>query len=217
VAGRSLHRVTGLRLAGAFAGGFFLWGLFEYLLHRFAMHHLRGKGIMSREHLEHHVKASWRWSPIFLLSWAGVVLVGWLAWAPLGWAVVDGAFGVGLGLGWTLGYAFYEYQHAIAHLRPPRNRYGTWLRHHHFHHHFGHPMANHGVTSPLWDLVFGTYERPQRVRVPRRLVLPWMLDHDGEMLPDYTDRYVLVGKAASDARLDALDRARAFASVAPTE
>jgi hypothetical protein len=37
---------------------------------------------------------------------------------------------------------------------------------------------NHGVTSPLWDIVFRTYERPVVVRVPRRHApkLPWLLD-----------------------------------------
>ena len=36
---------------------------------------------------------------------------------------------------------------------------------------------NHGVTSPIWDLVFGTLEVPDRVRVPRKMILAWMVDH----------------------------------------
>jgi hypothetical protein len=36
------------------------------------MHELNGKGIMSREHLEHHVAAGWSFSYIHLLSWAGM-------------------------------------------------------------------------------------------------------------------------------------------------
>lgn len=197
--------------------GVVVWGLAEYLLHRFAMHHLKGRGIMSREHLEHHVHASWTFSSTHLLSWAGMLLVGFVAWLPLGWAVVGSWFGLAVAVGWTVGYAWYEYQHAVAHLRPPRGAYGTWVRRHHFHHHFGHPLANHGVTSPIWDLVFGTYERPGRVRVPRRLVLPWLVGPDGTLLPAYRDDYELVGAAEADERLAALDRARAFASVAPAD
>ena len=204
-------------VAVGFGAGFMLWILFEYLLHRFAMHHLHGKGIMSREHLEHHVRAQWNWSYIFLLSWGGIVLVGWLAFAPLGWVLVSTAFGLAAAAGWTVGYFFYEYQHAMAHLKPPSHRYGWWLRHHHFHHHFGHPMANHGVTYPFWDHVFGTIERPDKVRVPRRLAMTWLLDDQGEVKPEYADDYELVGASSSDERLAALDRARAFASVAPTE
>ncbi len=209
--------MTVATLLGGFVVGFVLWSLAEYLLHRFAMHHLKGRGLMSREHLEHHVHASWSFSAMHVLSWAGMLVVGAVAWFPLGWAVVSSAFGLAVATGWTAGYFFYEYQHAAAHLKAPGGRYSTWLRHHHFHHHFGHPMANHGVTSPVWDVVFGTLEKPDLVRVPRRLAVAWMLDADGELLPAHRSRYVLVGSGSSDDRLAALDRARAFASVAPSD
>lgn len=201
----------------AFVGGFLLWGLAEYLLHRFAMHHLHGKGIMSREHLEHHVAAGWTFSRTHLLSWAGMLLVGFAAWMPLGWIAVGPELGLPLAVGWTVGYFFYEFQHAQAHLRAPRTPYQRWLRKHHFHHHFGHPMANQGVTIGVWDRVFGTLEAPDRVRVPRRMAQPWMLDADGELKPEHRDDYVLVGTTDRTERLAQLDRARAFASQAPED
>ena len=206
---------TSLAVLGGFVVGAFTWNLAEYLLHRFAMHHLHGRGIMSREHLEHHVKAGWNFSPILLLSWLGVVVVGGLGLLPLAWLVAGPAVAAGVSLGWAVAYFFYEYQHAVAHLRAPTGRYSTWVRHHHFHHHFGHPMANHGVTTPLWDHVFGTWEDPGVVKVPRRMALPWLVDEAGEVRPEYRDRYVLVGPTSPTARLDALDRARAFASEPP--
>lgn len=209
--------MTILWIVAGLVAGFLLWGFAEYVLHRFAMHHLKGRGMMSREHLEHHVHASWTFSSTHLLSWAGMLLVGFAGWFPMGWAVVNGWFGLSMAIGWTVGYFFYEYQHAVSHLRAPRGAYGTWLRRHHFHHHFGHPMANHGVTSPVWDIVFGTLERPERVRVPRRLVLPWLVDEQGDLLARYGDDYELVGAASDDERLAALDRARAFASIAPAD
>jgi len=201
----------------AFAFGFALWGFAEYVLHRFAMHELHGKGILSREHLEHHVQAKWNFDLLMLASWAGMLTVGFVAWFPLGWVLVSAPIGLTVAFGWAAGYFFYEYQHAASHLRPPTGRYSTWVRRHHFHHHFGHPMANHGVSYPLWDIVFGTREIPDRVRVPRRLVLPWLVDADGELLPEFTADYVLVGSATGDERLAALDRARAFASIAPAD
>lgn len=206
---------TALAVTAGVAGGTMLWFLAEYLLHRFAMHHLHGRGIMSREHLEHHVHSSWRFSGTHLLSWAGIVLVGVGIWGPLGWWLGGPPVAVGLALGWATGYAFYEWQHARAHLAPPRTRYGRWLRRHHFHHHFGHPMANHGVSIPLWDHVFGTHEQPDRVRVPRRLALPWLLDDAGGLRPEFASDYELVGAARNDGRQAAIDRARAFASIAP--
>ena len=50
---------TFLTVGAGFVVGAFIWNLAEYVLHRFAMHHLHGRGIMSREHLVHHVKAGW--------------------------------------------------------------------------------------------------------------------------------------------------------------
>lgn len=206
-----------LLLALAFGAGWALWTLAEYGLHRFAMHHLHGKGIMSREHLEHHVTSGWRFDHNHLLSWTGMLLVGAVLWAPLGWLVAGPAAGVGLAVGWAFGYFFYEYQHAVSHLRAPRTSYQRLVRRHHFHHHFGAPMANHGVSIPFWDHVFGTYQRPDRVRVPRRLALPWLVDAEGEVKPEFADDYVLVGAAEPTERLLKLDRARAFASIAPAD
>jgi sterol desaturase/sphingolipid hydroxylase (fatty acid hydroxylase superfamily) len=201
----------------AFAAGAALWTLAEYVLHRFAMHHLHGKGIMSREHLEHHVHSSWDFSVTHLMSWAGMLLVGFGVWMPAVWLLAGPVPAVAVALGWAFGYFFYEYQHAVAHLRAPSGRYGTWVRRHHFHHHFGHPMANHGVSTLVWDKVFGTYERPERVRVPRRLALRWLVDADGALRPEFASDYVLVGAATSDERTARLDRARAFASAAPVD
>ena len=197
--------------------GFQLWILGEHLPHCIVLHHLHGWGIMSREHLQHHVAAGWTFSYIHPLSWAGMLLVGAVVWLPLGAAAFSPAIGIALAVGWAVGYAFYEYQHAVAHLRPPTNRYERWVRKHHFHHHFGHPMANHGVTLPIWDRVFGTLEQPDVVRVPRRMVQPWMVDDAGELKAEYADDYVLVGSADRDERTAQLDKARAFASIAPED
>ena len=208
---------TAATVVAALATGWALWTLAEYLLHRFAMHMLHGRGIMSREHLEHHVTSGWSFDVTHLMSWAGMLLVGAVLWAPLGGVLVGPAAGVALAVGWAFGYFFYEYQHAASHLRAPRTRYQRLVRRHHFHHHFGAPMANHGVTAPFWDHVFGTHQRPERVRVPRRLALPWLVDAAGEVRAPFADDYVLVGAADPDARLLQLDRVRAFASAAPAD
>lgn len=209
---------TALTLALAFPLGWALWTLAEYLLHRFAMHHLYGKGIMSREHLEHHVHASWSFDTTHILSWTGMLLVGAVLWAPLAWLVTGSVLaGVTLMVGWAFGYFFYEYQHAVCHLRPPKTRYQRWVRIHHFHHHFGAPMRHHGVSIGVWDVVFGTKDHPERIRVPRRLALPWLLDEAGEVRPEFAGDYELVGSVGDDERLAKIDRARAFASLAPVD
>lgn len=207
--------MVALEVVAGVAGGLLAWTLMEYLFHRFGMHQPRGRGILSREHLEHHLQASWRWSPVFLASWSGLLLLGFCVWFPIGRAMVGRPFGLTMTIGWAIGCAFYEYTHARAHVGPPLNRYGTWLRHYHFHHHFGHPMKNYGVTSPLWDHVFATFEQPGRVRVPHRRAMAWLLDDRGEVRSEHRDRYVLVGAPDAEERTAALERARAYASVAP--
>lgn len=201
----------------AFPAGWALWTWAEYMLHRFAMHHLHGKGMMSREHLEHHVTSGWSFSHTHLLSWAGMLLVGFALWAPLFSLAVSVPFGLTIAVGWSFGYFFYEYQHMVSHLRAPKTRYQRLVRRHHFHHHFGAPMKNHGVSTPFWDRVFGSFEHPEQVRVPRRLALPWLVDADGEVLPAFAADYVLVGDTDPTDRILKLDRARAFASLAPAD
>ncbi len=206
-------------LAGAlaFVVGVNLWFLFEYLLHRFAMHALHGRGIMSREHLEHHVAAGWSFDGLTLLSWLGVALVGAAVWFPVGYLIGGLTIAIPLAAGWPVGYAFYEYEHAMCHIRPPRTRYQRWVRKHHFHHHFGKPMANHGVSVGWWDMAFATNELPDQVRVPRRMAagLGWIIDADGELRPEFAEDYVLVGHYGTDERRTGIDRAKAFASIAP--
>jgi sterol desaturase/sphingolipid hydroxylase (fatty acid hydroxylase superfamily) len=45
---------------------------------------------------------------------------------------------------------------------------GYALRAYHQRHHHEHAQSRFGVSSPLWDLVFGTYAPPDRRAVPRR-------------------------------------------------
>lgn len=194
--------------------GMALWTFAEYALHRWVMHEMRGKGLPSREHLLHHA------DPYGLtgkpgLSWAAMILAGLALWAPLGWWLAGHPVGASLGAGWIVGYAVYERLHDGAHAHAPRNAYGAWLRRHHFFHHLGHPLKNHGVTTPVWDMVFGTFQRPGRLRVPRRMVMPWLVDAAGEVQPEYTPHYEVAGAAARTDRMAALDRARAVANQVP--
>lgn len=204
-----------LAAAGLLLAGMAMWTLGEYLMHRFAMHEMRGKGMASREHLRHHaerdsVLESW------YFAWAGVLGVGFAlgvnAQNAVGWA------GWALGVGWVSGYGVYDWLHFRAHRRHVANGYERWLRRHHFHHHFGHPMANHGVTSPVWDKVFGTHEPVDGpIRVPRRLAMRWLCDESGEVRPEYAADYVLVGNRPLDADQATVDHDRAFANLAPVE
>lgn len=210
-----------LTVAGLVALGLFAWTFAEYVLHRFVMHELRGTGLPSREHLIHHADPQNNPGRP-LLSWIGIIVVGAVLFAVPG-GLAGHQLGLALGLaaglptygGWLLGYGIYEQIHERSHFQAPRGAYTAWVRRHHFHHHNGHPMSNHGVTTPLWDKAFGTLEVADVIRVPRRQAMCWLVDEQGEVRPEYADHYVLVGPASSSERLAALDRARAFANLAP--
>jgi sterol desaturase/sphingolipid hydroxylase (fatty acid hydroxylase superfamily) len=205
--------ITVLASTFLFFVGVGFWSLAEYVLHRWGMHELKGKGMASREHLRHHaaydsVLESW------YLSWLGVLFFGAVhaTWATL----LLGPAGITLGVGWVVGFGFYEWIHWRAHRRPIAHPYEHWVRRHHFHHHFGHPMQNHGVTSPIWDMVFGTYVRVDGpVKVPRRLAMVWLVDERGEVRDEYADEWVLAGRRPMDDTQQAADLHRAFSNLAP--
>lgn len=203
-----------LTVAGSFVGGWFLWTLGEYLLHS-SFHWAKGANFASRAHLDHHVHASWFFDKVITLAWLAILLFG-VAYAMVGDLFLPTSVAYGLGAGWVVGYFFYEWHHRASHLRAPRNRWERWLRINHFNHHFGHPMKNQQVTIPLWDHLFGTAYTPDKVRVPRRLAMPWLLDSEGNLKAEFADDYEIVGdEASSTARQQALDKARAYANLEP--
>lgn len=164
----------------AFVLGVFTWTLTEYAVHRGFGHRKGARNAFSQEHLKHHATVTY-----FAPSWKkGVVAAGMFG---LAFAVAGLAFAIGF----SAMYVAYEVVHRRLHTCAALNSYGRWARRHHLHHHFSRPRLNHGVTTPLWDWVFGTLEVPQVVLVPRRNALPWMLDVRGELLADLGGEYVL--------------------------
>lgn len=206
--------VVAVSTLALFVGGIAAWTLGEYVIHRFVMHELRGKGLPSREHLIHHADPEGNpGRPV--LSWIGISVVGAVLFLAPALAVIGQWWAAAAYAGWLVGYGVYEQIHNRCHTHAPRWAYGHWVRVHHFHHHHGHPMENHGVTSPIWDWVFGTLVVNDHIDVPRRHAMRWLVDDHGVVKPQYAQTYALVGPADPEARMAAIDRARAFANLAP--
>jgi sterol desaturase/sphingolipid hydroxylase (fatty acid hydroxylase superfamily) len=160
------------------------WTLAEYVAHRWVMHGRRGPTALSREHRAHHAdpEATDPW--MRALGYAAIV-------TPV--AVLSAAAGCWpAGAGWALGYAGYEQFHWREHHCPPLGRWERAARRRHFAHHCMSARANFGVTTSLWDRVFGTSARDKPVRVPARLAMPWLLDATGAVGERYRNDYVLV-------------------------
>jgi dihydroceramide fatty acyl 2-hydroxylase len=147
----------------AVSAGIGAWSFTEYVIHRWFMHEERGPAIASRGHLDHHRQPTKRplASPLSLMM---TFVIGLLVLCPVGaWlATLVGApwfVGTLVGLSGIATYLVYERVHFQAHFRPARTRYTRWQQRRHLHHHARGGAANFGVTSPVWDVVFGTYER----------------------------------------------------------
>ncbi|MGE4070646.1 MAG: sterol desaturase family protein [Lysobacterales bacterium] len=129
--------------------GLLLFSLIEYSFHRWLFH--GPEQAMERGHRRHHQDPTGIGSlPFFLPPIFLVVLAALFSkLMPLSDALL---FTGGI----AGGYCAYGLCHDWIHRARFRNRLGRrWAANHHIHHH--HPDHNFGVTSPLWDIVFGTY------------------------------------------------------------
>jgi sterol desaturase/sphingolipid hydroxylase (fatty acid hydroxylase superfamily) len=155
--------------------GLFGWTLLEYVLHRFVFHERLLGARASRDHLKHHAKVDW-FMPARAKAGLAVGVIGTLTAFGFVFSSVTGfaAFTSGLISGWLV----YEWLHRRIHVAAPIGRYGRWARRHHLAHHFGLANKNHGVSSPIWDLAFGTYVPVAAVRVPRlhAAKFPWLVE-----------------------------------------
>ncbi|MEZ4219375.1 MAG: sterol desaturase family protein [Polyangiaceae bacterium] len=189
----------------AFALGAATWSFAEYSLHRFVGHGPRASkrggsrglldGDFGSEHQAHHSDTRY-FTPTAHKARAAALVVP--AIGALGSFLVGPRRGISFALGFGLAYAGYEVEHRRVHTHAPRGPYTRWSRRHHLAHHFTNPHLNHGVTSPLWDHVFGTYLPPGKVRVPRRHVPDWLLDAEGNVKAEYADDYELPPRAAAN-------------------
>lgn len=178
-------------VAGAGAGSV-IWSLTEYSVHRWVMHGHHITNPVTAEHLDHHRHLE-RTDPLRVdgfLAWplAGGLLVG----TPTA-ALTSTTVGVAAGSAFAAWYCGYRHLHWAIHHRAPRSRWGRYLRRHHLRHHVGSPRANHGVTSPLWDLVLRTY-RPDRgpVALPAAMAPAWLRrNDDGSLDPRFVADYAV--------------------------
>jgi cyclopropane-fatty-acyl-phospholipid synthase len=138
-------------LAVVLSSGYLMWGLLEYLLHRFVLHGLQPFRAM---HEQHHQRPQARLGTPTVISaplFAGLVFLP--AWRLLGlWPACALMSGV------LVGYLAYSLAHHMCH-HP--NSTSAWssrrMQRWHARHHARLPAAGcYGVSNGLWDQVFGT-------------------------------------------------------------
>ena len=171
--------------------GCFAWTFIEYGMHHWNGHLMKGRTHFSREHLKHHSQQNY-FSPVWKKIVVAVSVTGTIVIATHPWIGLN--HGLALSGGISVGYGIYEFFHWSCHAQAPTTAYGRWIRRHHFAHHFSNPRYNHGVTTPIWDMIFGTYKKPGQIRVPRRRAMTWLLNDDGDLKSEYRRDYRLSGR-----------------------
>lgn len=142
------------------AAGLFFWTLCEYILHRFLLH----PTLKTQSHQWfcyifhgiHHEKPKDQYRvaahPLLSMSLGSMMLLSFHGLLPL--SICNG-----FSFGFILGYLIYDFTHWLLHRNKWRNKVVNTLRRNHSIHHFKDPSTCFGVTSPLWDHIFGTYHK----------------------------------------------------------
>lgn len=164
-----------------FVVGLLLWTLTEYLMHRFVFHwpddimnetHAVVESLPAGEaaiprmpswkhlayfigHGVHHVAPT---EPTRLVMPPGASIPLALLFFAI-FRLLFGAAELGAFAGFVTGYLVYDTIHYAVHHQGLPTRWGRYLKKRHARHHYVDADEDYGVSSPLWDLVFGTFSR----------------------------------------------------------
>jgi dihydroceramide fatty acyl 2-hydroxylase len=160
-----LDQTTLLATLALTLGGYALWTLFEYWLHRIVFHFEPEGGVGARLHwIIHGVHHEHPNDPLRLVMPPAVsVPLAALVFGVL-YLIFGERYAPGLGAGFFAGYLVYDMLHYYLHHFAPHGRLGRMLRERHMRHHFQDDTRGFGISAPYWDEVFRTSSRS---RLPR--------------------------------------------------
>jgi sterol desaturase/sphingolipid hydroxylase (fatty acid hydroxylase superfamily) len=162
--GFALKSVSTTEFIILFFFGMILWTFTEYVLHRFVFHwnakSRAGKYFVFLFHGLHHDDPQ---DPTRLvMPPVPAMLIVSLLWMlfssifPYKYIDVIMAF-------FLVGYLCYDYIHYATHHFPMTSPIGKYLRKYHLQHHYSGEQSKYGVSSPLWDYIFGTVTGPKEI------------------------------------------------------
>ena len=142
---------------GLVLGGYAVWTLTEYWLHRVVFHFEPEKGLGARLHwMIHGVHHDHPNDPRRLVMPPSASVPLALLFALVFYAVLGSHWFMPFTAGFLMGYLAYDMIHYHVHHHKPRTRVGRKLRELHMRHHFQDHERGFGVSAPYWDHVFGT-------------------------------------------------------------
>jgi sterol desaturase/sphingolipid hydroxylase (fatty acid hydroxylase superfamily) len=155
------YSITGIEMATGtviltFLGGMFFWTLFEYVMHRFVFHFVaespRARRIVYVLHGNHHEYPRDK-ERLFMPAVPSLIIASTLF--LLMYLILKKSV-FPFFPGFMLGYLMYGSMHYAIHAWNPPFKWmkGLWKNHHL--HHYKQQERGFGVSSTLWDHVFGT-------------------------------------------------------------
>lgn len=140
--------------------GWLIWTLTEYSLHRTAFHWQPNTSWGPRFHfLVHGVHHEWDRDRFRLVMPPAVSLLLGSIFGVMFRLALGPAWGWVTFAGFTFGYMVYDVTHYATHHLKLKNRWFQALKKHHLLHHHSprHKDRKFGVSTTLWDHVFGTF------------------------------------------------------------
>ena len=160
-AGSSLGQLIWLPLI--LLAGLVIWTFTEYTLHRFVFHFPPKNEWQTRlaflfhgiHHAQPQSKTRLVMPPVVSIPLAGLFFL--LFRLIFGFSGAQSDFLVyGLFAAFMIGYLSYDMIHYATHHFKLRSKWLKYIKLYHMQHHYKTPNMRFGVSSPLWDIVFGT-------------------------------------------------------------
>jgi len=139
-----------------------LWTFAEYTLHRFLFHYKprtpQQERIFFMFHGIHHAQPQDKTRLVmpFPVSVPLAALFYGLFYLILTVLLKAHQWVNPLMAGFVIGYLSYDLIHYATHHLPMHSGYAKYLKRYHMKHHYKDPYTRYGVSSPVWDWVFGT-------------------------------------------------------------
>ena len=148
--------VSILVIVGLFLLGVLMWTLLEYVVHRYVFHYepktRAGKMLHFIIHGVHHDYPNDARRLVMPPSVS--VPLAFLFYGMF--LLIFGRFSSSVFAGLVFGYVCYDMLHYATHHFPMKRGLWLWLKQYHLRHHYKDDDVGFGISSPLWDFVFGT-------------------------------------------------------------
>jgi 4-hydroxysphinganine ceramide fatty acyl 2-hydroxylase len=150
------RKLSILTVAGLFVLGILLWTLLEYLIHRYIFHYEPKSHLGKRLHyIVHGVHHDYPNDARRLVMPPSISVPLAVLFYIL-FLLIFGHLAPGVFAGLVFGYVCYDMLHYATHHFPMKRGLWLWLKQYHLRHHYKNDDAGFGISSPIWDYVFGT-------------------------------------------------------------